>query len=310
MLMRTVKRLAPMAALALLLPAIPSRAAETAETVLIRQTLEKDRSGLRRGDAELVAAAVADNFVHYDARGYMDPAGWTIPEVGVSAYTKALEADLAARRYDISRTVTLLHVYTDKAFVTTVDSGWVQDRASGERQVYASSCLWLFRKYDEEWLATALISDLGDTTAGPYEGAASPPPEAIREMLGEEAAGWSDGSPGSVLGHFDEEFVAYDSYGSSNPAKLVIIFADLEEFDEWLTDRLQRVNYDVERRVVTATLSEGGDEAIAISDERVSVTHQLGTASSSRERRVVWMLSRRSGSWKVANMLLHMKAFQ
>lgn len=306
---RTAKRLVLIPALVLLLPGAPTEAGETAETVLIRQALEKDRSGLRRGDAELVASALARNFVQYDARGYMDPAGWTIPHEDLASYSRALEQDLEARRYDISRTVTFLHVYLEKAVVTTVDSGWVQERVSGERQPYARTCLWTFRKFDDEWLATGLVSDLGDTTAGPYDGSTGQVPEVIARALRDEATGWNDGSPGAVLDHFDEEFVAYDSYDSPNPAKLVIIFADAEEFDEWLEERLRLVDYDLERRVVGAAVSAGGNEAIAITDEMVSVAHKLGSATSSRQRRGVWTLSRRTGSWKVTNMFLHMKGF-
>ena len=306
MLTRTAKTLVLIPALALLLPALPAWGAETAETVLIRQALEKDRSGMRRGDAELVASAMAENFVHYDARGSVDPAGWTIPHEDLASYAGDLETDLQARRYDISRTVTFLHVYKQKALVTTVDSGWVQDRATEERQPYARTSLWTFRKLDEEWLATGLVSALGDSASGPAP-AGSAAPEALSSFLMGEAADWTDGDAGGVLDHFDEEFVGYDSYTSSNPAKLVVIFGNAEEFEEWLRERLSLVDYTVERSVVSAKLGAGGTEAIAITDETVSVAHRQGTATSERQRRVVWTLSRRSGAWKVTNMFLHMK---
>ncbi len=167
MLIRTVKRLAPVAALALVVPTIPPAAAETAETVLIRQTLEKDRSGLRRGDAELVASAVAGNFVHYDARGYMDPVGWTIPEGSVSSYAEALEADLAARRYDISRTVTLFQ----NVWVLSVGDDIGQPQAvlvnDGDEEVYQPAGLGNGRTvtlavYPDEAQKLIMAQELGD----------------------------------------------------------------------------------------------------------------------------------------------------
>ncbi|MFH1567183.1 MAG: hypothetical protein ABIL09_04225 [Gemmatimonadota bacterium] len=302
----------PLVALALLLLLVPapSAEAETAETVLIRQSLEKDRSGRRRGDIELVRAACADRFVHYDARGYADPAGWVVAHEGPETYARAVAADLQANRYEIERAVTLLHVYQEKAFVTTVDSGWVVERTSGARRPLLSTGLWTFRKFEDEWLATALVADVGDSAAGPYEGAAGTPAEAIAAVLRDEAAGWSKGDAGAVVDQFDEEFVAYDSYYSSDLVKLVIVLGNAREYREWLDRRLDLVDYDVQRQVLHTAVGPEGTEALAITADRVAVRYKLGEVTASLDRHVTWTLSRQGGSWKVTNMLLQVKSFQ
>lgn len=280
----------------LLLPANQATAAETAETILIRQALEKDRSGRRRGDAELVMSAYdQDRFVAYDAGGSIDGRNWSVLHDSRESVASALATDLAARRYDIQRAVVFIHVWKTKAFVTTVDSGAVIDGATGARSPYTQSSLWTFRKLDEEWRATGVVVALGDTADAPAQGQLTAP--EVATALDEHAAAWSQDSHSGVVGGLAEDVVIVDSYFSSNPAKWLIIFGDREEFDEWLGPRLENVDYDVESTVLHAVAQ--GDEAVAVSHTKVTATYASGEARVVDDRINTWLLSRSGGSWDV-----------
>lgn len=292
--------------LILLTPADRAGAGETAETILIRQALEKDRSGRRRGDAELVLSAYdEDRFVAYDAGGFIDGRGWTVLHDSRDGMARALEMDLALRRYDIKRAVVVINVWKDKAFVTTVDSGMVIDVATGTRSPYGQSLLWTFRKLDDEWLATGVIVALGDTTDGPASGRVEA--DDVVKALQEHAAQWSSGNRSGITGGLTEEAVAVDAYFSSNPAKWLIVFADRQEIDEWLDDRLETVDYSLERSVLHAVVQ--GDEAVAVTRDRVTATYASGDARLTEDRLSTWLLTRSGGSWQVAWVLWKTKLF-
>lgn len=292
-------------ALTLLLPA-DRAAGETAETILIRQALEKDRSGRRRGDAELVLSAYdEDRFVAYDARGLIDGRGWSVLHGSRQDVSRALETDLAVRRYDIKRAVALINVWKGKAFATTVDSGMVIDGATGARTPFTQTLLWTFRKLDDEWLATAVVVALGDSTTGPASGRVEA--DDVVLVLQQQAAQWNDGSRSGITSGLTEDAVMVDAYFSSNPAKWSIVFADREEIDEWLDDRLEVVDYSLERSVLHATVH--GDEAVAVTRDRVTVTYASGDARVTEDRFSTWLLTRSGGSWQVDWALQKTKPF-
>ncbi len=280
----------------LLIPAEPVGAAETAETILIRQALEKDRSGRRRGDAELVVSSYdEDRFIVYDAAGSIDGRGWSVLHESLEAAEAALETDLEQRRYDIKRSVVFIKVWKDKAFVTTVDSGAVIDAASGVRTPYKQNLLWTFRKLDDEWLATGIIVALGDSTAGHAMGRVEA--TDVSEALQEHATEWSNGSRSGITGDLTEEVVIVDAYFSSNPAKWLIIFSNREEIDEWLDSRLETVQYSLERSVLHAVAR--GEEAVAVTRDEVTATYSSGEARIVEQRVNTWLLTRSDGSWQV-----------
>ena len=296
-LLSLLKSTCPAALGLLLLLPIESAFAATAETILIRQSLEKDRSGRRRGDAELVLSAYdEDRFVAYDAAGSADGRAWSILHDSRESMEQALKADLETRRYDIQRDVVLISVWKDKAFVTTLDSGAVIDAGTGARQPYAESLLWTFRKLDEEWLVTGVIIALGDTDAGPAAGTVQA--DDVVESLMDHAQQWNDDSHSGITGTLSEEAVITDSYFSSNPAKWLIMFSDREEIDEWLDDRLTAVEYDIERTVLHAVVK--GDEAVAVTQDRVTASFTSGTEPLTQESLTTWFLTRSGGSWVVA----------
>ena len=279
-------------------------AAETAETILIRMALEKDRSGRRRGDIELTVSQYdEERFVHYAGGGLIDPLGWRVRHEDLASYSEALESDLRVNRYDIQRSATLVSVRLDKAFVTTVDTGAVIDRVSGAERTLDVTRLWTFMKEDDKWLVTALVDSLGDLAAGPYVGDAGGVDEGIATVLKAEAEAWSSGSAGDVANHYDGEYVGYDAYYTTLPATWLITFNDADELEDWLGERFSLTTYDVQREVLHASTGAGGVEAVALTREKVTARYEGGTAVHSQEGSAFWTLSRRGGTWKVTNLV-------
>ena len=286
------------ALLALSVPALvgPLPAGETAETVVIRQILEKDRFGRRRGDPEIVTHGYdKDRFVVYDGAGSIDARAWSVRYASLGEYQAFLETDLAANRYDISRAVLLLKVWKNRAFATTLDSGVVIDRAGDSRRAFVQRTLWSFRKDDEQWQATSLVVAVGDTSDGGAAGRLENP--EVAAALEEHARNWSEGRRGDILGGVQKDFVGLDCYHSSNPATWLTVFADREEFAKWLEQRLQLVNYDIERTLLHAV--SRGDEAVAVTRDRVTAAYKSGDARLEQDRVTAWLLTRRDGGWRI-----------
>ena len=300
------RAIAPAVLIGLVLAMVPDglSAGETAETVLIRQALEKDRSGRRRGDVELIISAYdEDRFVAYDGNGVIDPLGWTVRHEDLEHCEAALEEDLRTKRYDIQRIVTFIDVWKDKAFATTFDSGLVVDRSTGTSLPHEEINLWTFRKEDDKWFVTAVLSNIADSTAGRYKGESTAIDGDLADFLADEAQDWRDGDAAGVAGHFDDEFIGYDAFHEVSPAKWWIVFGDADEFEGWLDERFALVEYDVQREVLHTSLGPAGQEAVAVTRDRVTARHAKGDAVHSDERLVVWTLSKRGGSWRVTNML-------
>ena len=278
-------------------------AADTPETLLIRQALNNDRFGLRRGIEHLDVAlsAVAVDFVVYAGHNTLDPRGWQILHEDREAYATALSADLKTNQYNIERAVPHILVLEKKAVATTLDSGYVVNRQTGERQFIRSQRIWTFSKFDEEWLATSFVSDAGDTTAGPRH--PSIEDTEISEILEENRDSWKSGSAGSIAGLVDESFTGYNGVAAFKPASWTILFADAATFEKWVTRRVDRTTYDMERQLLYTTVSPNRKEALAVTLDRVSTKYEAGQAVHELDRYVLWTLSRRSGSWKVTSAL-------
>ena len=284
----------------------PLAASETAETVLIRQILEKDRFGRRRGDAEIVTYGYdKDRFVVYDGAGSIDVRAWTVRHSSLEEYRASLEADLAANRYDISRAVLFLNVWKNRAFAATLDSGVVIDRAGDSRRGCVQRALWAFLKEGDEWRATSLVIAVGDTADGGAAGRVED--QEVAAALQEDARNWSEGSRGDILGGVQEYFVGNDCYNSSNPASWLPVFADREEFGKWLEQRLEHVDYDIERTLLHAVSQ--GDEAVAVTRDRITATYTAGDARLQQDRTSAWLLTRRDGRWRITCAWWKAKSF-
>ncbi|MEE2658783.1 MAG: hypothetical protein VX733_09790 [Candidatus Latescibacterota bacterium] len=275
---------------------------------MIRQTLEKDRSGRRRGDAELVMSAFRDNeVVVYDGHASIDTRAWTVLHESREAFGSSLVRDLQANDYDIERTVTFINVWEKRAFATVLDSGMVTDRATGESRVIIEEVLWTFLKEDEQWRATALVVDVGDSTSGPAAG--SPPNAEVQEALVAEAAAWSEGNARDVLSHVDEGILVIECGYSSNPAKWLTIFSTFDELEKWVDGRLDRMDYEVDRQVVHTSVGANRSEAIAVTRDVIRAKYFAGDAEVRQERLSTWMLTRQGGDWKARQVLIKSKPF-
>ena len=286
-----------------------ARAGVETDGVLIRQALEKERFGMRRGNVELMLDVYAADFVVYDGGGAADAMGWTVAHESGPSYAAALDDELRRNRYDVVRLVPFLKVTESVAVATTVDSGDVIDRVSGSRQPHRKQGLWTFRKMDEDWLATSFVSNAGDSTLGPFTGSrpSGRGADEVIEALKAEAESWNEGNAGAVAGFLDEQFVAYDAYDKWDPTTWLIIFSKPQEFKSWLDKRFDFTDYQVERQIVHLSIGSDGDAAIAVTADKVSTSHRLGSATHGRDRHVLWTLSRRGGDWKATNMILNTK---
>jgi hypothetical protein len=289
--------------IAVLFLAAAARADETPETLLIRQALDNDKFGQRRGDAELVLSAFGDEVVVYAGNGTADPRGWTVLHEEWPAYAAAVTADLQARRYDIERSVPLLQVRGLVALVATVDSGKVVDRVSGAAQPYRAKRLWSFTKQEDEnkWLATAVFAEVGDSlSAVPAAGGVD---AGIAQVLQREAEGWREHDADAIAEVYGQGFVGYDGTRQFKPETWLIIFGNPEELKKWAEKRLRYTTYQVDRQVIYTTVGSGAREALALTLEQIATTYAKGPVRHDLARYVLWTLSQRSGSWKVTSML-------
>ena len=276
-------------------------AAETPETILIRQALDADKFGRRRGDAEMVRDILAERFVAYDAGGSADPRGWSVAHETREAYGQHVDTDLQGSRYAIERFVSFIHVRGANAFVTTVDSGQVAPRQGGDATPYKVKRMWFFTKTEDQWLSTGVVENIGDEAPDP-----AAPASEVSAWFAEEAAAWNDGDAGGLADLAAEGFVGYDGADLTDPAKWVILFSGNEEWEAWINRRLEHSSYDVQRTLLTAHIGPGGDEAVAVTRETVKTAHNGGPAAHTRQRHVLWTLNRSGGSWRVTHMLYNL----
>lgn len=286
--------------IALALPLVPALADETPETLLIRQALDNDKFGRRRGEVDLAMSAYAPQVVVYAGQRSADPRAWQVLHENLDGLKGAVEQDLRANRYDIERQVPFILVRGKKAIATTLDSGQVVERAAGVARPFRSECLWYFAKFEDKWLVTGVVQGIGDELPAPVAGRGA---EEIAEVLRDEEEGWEQGSAGGLTGLYDEDFVIMDAGGLLRPEKWVLLLGAAEELEKWLDKRLQRTRYQLDRQVVHTYLSPGGREALVLTREQVAATYESGPASHQLERWVLWTLSRRSGSWKITSAL-------
>ena len=286
--------------IALALPLVPALADETPETLLIRQALDNDKFGRRRGEVDLALSAYGPQEVVYTGQRSADPRAWQVRYEDREAFKGAVEQELRANRYEIERQVPYIHVRGKKAIVTTLDSGQVVDRASGAIRPFRSTCLWYFTKIEDKWLATGVVQDTGAEMPAPASGQTV---EEIVAVLREEEAGWEKGSVSALTGLYGDDSIIMDAGGLLSPDKWVLLLGATDELEKWLEKRLQRTRYQLDRQVVYTYLSAGGKEALALTREQVTATYENGPANHQLERWVLWTMSRRSGSWKITSAL-------
>jgi len=275
-------------------------AAETPETILIRQTLGTDLSGHRRGDAELVLSSYDEHFAAYDAHGSTDPRAWTIRYESRDAFAAYLQTDLQANRYETERTIPSIQVRASVATATTIDSGRIVDRQSGAIRTIKEKRFWTLLKSEDRWRVTAVTAELGDAALAASQGATN---SEITAVLEREKEGRETGDGAAILALFSEHFSGYDGRNSLNPAAWKLIFSGAEEFEKHLARRLPHVTYRIDRKIIQTQVGPQEKEAIAVTRETVTTQHASGEAQHALDRYVMWTLSKRDGSWKITNML-------
>ena len=246
-----------------------------------------------------MAGCQSQHFVTYQAHANGDPRAWTVLHENRDALADQMASDLETWRYEVTRTVPSITVRANHAIATSIDSGQVVDRQSGVATPIQIQHLWILRKTEDDWVATAMVANLGDSLLPVAPGTNGD----IAELLQRESQAWEEGSTASILGLLDEHFTGYDARATFKPATWKIVFSGAEEMEKWLDKRLPYVQYDLDRKVLHAAMGANGSEALAVTRETVAVTHVKGPAKHSKERYVLWTLSRRSGSWKITNML-------
>lgn len=277
--------------------------AETPETILIRQALSNNISGYRRANSELALETYDERFVAYQGHANGDPRAWNILHENRDALADHMVTSFKTQRYDVTRTIPFIAVRTTHAIATTIDSGQVVDRQSGEITPVLAQRLWVLLKTEDKWLATAMVADLGDSLLPAADTATN---SDIAELLRRESEAWATGNPSGILGLFDEHFTGYDARLTFKPATWKIAFSGTEEMEKWLDKRLPYVQYTLDRKLLHAAVGPSGNEALAVTRETVAVTHSKGPTKHQKERYVFWTMSRRSGSWKITNMLFDM----
>jgi len=288
----------------LLLLSVADRLAETPETILIRRTLGNDVSGHRRANMDLILSGYDEDFVAYQGGGNHDPRAWAVAHEDLASFSRTLGEDLRTNRYETERTLPFIHVRAEKAMVTSIDSGQVIDRRTGDARYVRIHRFWTLRKIEDEWLITGLVEDIGDTSLAVTEPGERR--DEIAAFLQREARAWNSGSPGAIAAFFDEEFIGYDGYTTFKPATWKIVFADAEELEQWLDRRLENTTYELNREVIFTRVGGQGQEALVLTREKVSTAHEQGDVTHAAERYVLWTLSRRSGGWKITNMLYNL----
>ncbi len=204
-----------------------SEAAETPETILIRQTLSADLSGHRRGDAELVLSAYDEHFAAYSGNNSSDPRVWQIRFESRPSFAASLERDLQAHRYDTERTVPRIQVRGDVATATTIDSGQVIDRQSGDAKTLYEERFWTLLKREDRWLVTSFVASLGDESST-LDTATN---TEVQALLEQEETARENGDQSGLLSLYAEHFSGYDGLDSLDPASWKLIFSGTQEFE-------------------------------------------------------------------------------
>ena len=281
---------------------LASEAAETPETILIRQTLSTDLSGHRRGDAELILSAYEEQFAAYSGNNSSDPRVWQIRFESRPSFAASLERDLQTHRYDTERTVPKIQVRGDVATATTIDSGQVIDRQSGDIKALYEERFWTLLKREDRWLVTSFVANLGDESST-LDAATN---TEVQALLEQEETARENGDQSGLLSLYTEHFSGYDGLDSLDPASWKLIFSGTQEFEKYLAKRSPHVTYQIDRQLLSTQIGPEGLEALAIGREAVTVTHKRGDAEHSLQRDVMWTLSKRDGDWKITNMLYNL----
>ncbi|NKB67487.1 MAG: hypothetical protein GKR89_10530 [Candidatus Latescibacteria bacterium] len=273
-------------------------AAETPETVLIRQLLNAENFAHRRGDIDQMLSFYASSAAIYQGDAAMDPRKWSILHEQPAAFGQALAAEGPYQRV---RTVAFVHVLEDRAFATTQDEA--SDRQGGIGQADPGRALWFLAKEQDVWKITGVVHFWAEWAGRPA--ASEPISPQIRALLQSESESWTQQQPEAVVDLYDKGFMALDGYGTVTPPTWKIVFAGHRAWGDWVRLRLLRAHYQIQRRIVYTHLGATGQKALAVSRDALTTTYKRGPATHQLNRYVVWFLSRQGDQWRISRLLYH-----
>jgi ketosteroid isomerase-like protein len=275
-------------------------ASETPETILIRQALRMDLSGKRRSDSDLTLSVYSKNFVSYDAENRNNPISWNIIIEGRQALQNSLENEIQTHRYDLQRTIPSVKVRGLLATATSLDSGNVVNRKTGEVQPVYETQFWTFVKNDDKWSITSAVRNMGN---GSTESTKNSIDEDIKTLLTQISRDRESGDTSIGENFFSKDFIGYDANNNLNPTSWNIIFSGAEEFSNYLTQRSPHVDYTINCKLTSAFIGPSGSEAIAMTRETIVASHKKGVSKHSIDRNVFWTISKQQeDEWKITGM--------
>lgn len=275
-------------------------ASETPETILIRQTLRMDLSGKRRSDFDLAISAYGKNFVEYNAGNYDDPRKWDVLIEGHQALLNRLKNDVKTYRYELQRTIPTIKVRGLVATATSLDSGNVVNRDTGEIQNIYETQFWTLIKEDDDWSISSTVRNVGNNSVDSTDYSID---DDIKTLLTRISNARESGDLSTLTDFFSKHFIGYDANNNFDPVSWNIIFSGSEEFSKYLAQRTPHVDYTINRTLTSAHVGPSGHEAIAMTRETILASHKKGDSKHSIERNVFWTLSKQNeGDWKVTSM--------
>tara|TARA_B100001250_G_scaffold409587_1_gene434238 strand:+ start:19988 stop:20908 length:921 start_codon:yes stop_codon:yes gene_type:complete len=274
-------------------------ASETPETILIRQTLRLDLSGKRRSDSDIALSAYDKSFVAYNAENNNDPRRWNVVIEGRQALENNLKNDLKIYRYELQRTIPNIKVRGLVATATSLDSGKVVNRDTGEIEPVFETQFWTLVKEDDDWSISSNVRNVGSNSIESTDYSID---DDIKSLLTRISKTRQSGDL-STTDFFSKNFIGYDANNNFDPASWNIIFSGSEEFSKYLAQRTPHVDYTINRTLTSARVGPSGHEAIAMTRETVLAHHKKGESKHSIKRNVFWTLSKQNeDDWKVTSM--------
>ena len=274
-------------------------ASETPETILIRQTLRLDLSGKRRSDSDIALSAYHKSFVAYNAENNNDPRRWNVIIEGRQALENNLKKDLKTYRYELQRTIPNIKVRGLVATATSLDSGKVVNRDTGEIEPTYETQFWTLVKEEDDWSISSNVRNVGNDR---IESTNYSIDDDIKILLTRISKARQSGEL-SATDFFSKNFIGYDANNNFDPTSWNIIFSGSEEFSKYLAQRTPHVDYTINRTLTSARVGPSGNEAIAMTHETVLARHKKGESKHSIERNVFWTLSKQNeGDWKITSM--------
>ena len=272
---------------------------ETPETILIRQTLRLDLSGKRRSDSDIALSAYNKNFVAYNAGNNNDPRRWNVIVEGRQALGNNLKNDLKTYRYELQRTIQNIKVRGLVATATSLDSGKVVNRDTGEIEPVYETQFWTLVKEDDDWSISSNVRNVGNNSVGSTKYYID---EDIKTLMTRISKARQSGNL-STTDFFSKNFIGYDANNNFDPVSWNIIFSGSEEFSKYLDQRTPHIDYTINRSLTSTHVGPSGHEAIAMTRETVLARHKKGESKHNIKRNVFWTLSKQNeGDWKVTSM--------